>query len=53
MIKSCECKHKFQDKTYGKSMRVHNSMHKRKPGKGGWGKIVGWRCTVCTTAKLV
>lgn len=35
-IKTCTCKHDFQDKAYGKQQRVHN---KRKNGS--------WRCTVC------
>jgi len=35
MIKKCTCKHEFQDKKYGKGMRVFNK-----------GKEV-WRCTVC------
>lgn len=35
-ILRCSCKHKFQDKEYGKGRRVHN-------------KTVGdkWRCTAC------
>lgn len=32
----CNCKHSFQDKTYGKSKRVHNKTAKDE-----------WRCTVC------
>lgn len=40
-IKSCTCKHEFQDETYGKSMRVFNFVDSINP-KGGW------RCTVCT-----
>lgn len=39
-IKSCTCKHEFQDETYGKSMRVFNFVDSINP-KGGW------RCTVC------
>ncbi len=53
MIKKCTCAHKFQDKTYGKGKRVMNSMHKRRPGKGGWGKVVSFRCTVCEAVKPV
>jgi hypothetical protein len=42
MIKSCSCKHAFQDKKYGKGKRVHN------PCSGQDGK---YRCTVCGTSK--
>lgn len=45
MIKQCTCKHEFQDKRFGKNMRVHNGM-----GKGGTG-TEGWKCTVCGTKK--
>lgn len=34
-IKRCTCEHDFQDKRYGKSMRLHNKSAK------------GWVCTVC------
>lgn len=34
-IRSCSCNHEFQDKTYGKGMRVKNKTLK------------GCRCTVC------
>ena len=46
MILRCEnknCKHDFQDRTYGKKMRVHNLAVK---GNGG---SKGYRCTVCGT----
>jgi len=36
MVKACVCSHEYQDKKYGKGMRVHN------PKKGG-----GSSCTVC------
>lgn len=39
-ILKCTCKHEFQDKTYGKDMRVHN---RTKDGKA--------RCTVCNQVK--
>jgi hypothetical protein len=40
-IKSCTCEHPFQDKRYGKWMRVHN-----------WGtKKEAWICTVCRSVK--
>lgn len=35
-IKDCNCKHKFQDETYGIGKRVMNSTAK------------GYRCTVCS-----
>ena len=39
VIKQCDCKNIYQDKTYGKGMRVKNSMI----GKSG----SALRCTVC------
>ena len=36
-VTKCNCKHKFQDRQYGKNKRVHN--YCKKDGK--------WRCTVC------
>ncbi len=36
---ACVCAHEYQDKRYGKGMRLHNPM-KEKDGKN-------WRCTVC------
>lgn len=42
-IIKCTCTHEFQDKTYGKSMRVMNPTGKF--GKGG--KDGTHRCTVC------
>lgn len=38
----CTCKHKFQDKEYGKGIRLHNSC-----GVNG----EKWRCTVCGDIK--
>lgn len=35
MIRTCDCKHPFQDDTYGPQMRVKNKCAK------------GFRCTVC------
>ena len=35
VIKKCNCKHDFQDETYGKQMRIWNLTQK------------GVRCTVC------
>ena len=39
-IKTCTCKHEYQDKKYGKKQRVHNSTATNK-----------WRCTVCGNEK--
>ena len=36
----CNCKHEFQDKTYGEGMRVH--ILKQKDAQQG-----NWACTVC------
>jgi len=41
-IKKCNCESAFQDKKYGKGMRVHNKYIK----EGG-----GYRCTVCGSQK--
>lgn len=43
-IKSCTCSHKFQDRVYGKGMRVHNVMHSSFDNKR-------CRCTVCKTER--
>lgn len=40
-IKKCECKHEYQDKKYGKGMRVFNYSKKHDT----------WRCTVCGSHK--
>lgn len=40
-IMKCDCKHEFQDQTYGKGMRVHNPA----PQKGASPQRM--RCTVC------
>ena len=37
VIKSCGCRHEWQDKKYGSGQRVHNALAADK----------GWRCTVC------
>ncbi len=39
-IKKCSCESPFQDRTYGKGMRVMN-----KCGKGV--KDIKYRCTIC------
>ena len=42
MIKSCTCKHEYQDKKYGKGKRVFNKMDKQiGPGNHYY------KCTVC------
>lgn len=46
MIIPCNCKHEYQDETYGKGNRVHNFA--TKAGQGGAG---AWRCTVCSSMK--
>lgn len=38
-VKQCNCKHEFQDKTYGKQIRVHNI--------GGVKGSLKYSCTVC------
>ena len=40
MIKKCDCKNDFQDKTYGTGNRVHNQT-----------KAGAYRCTVCVKVK--
>ena len=45
MIAQCSCHHKYQDKRYGKGMRVHNFGPKANKGNPGW------RCTVCGAVK--
>jgi hypothetical protein len=35
MVLPCNCRHEYQDKTYGKNNRVHTHANK------------GYRCTVC------
>lgn len=44
-IKKCTCVNEYQDKRYGKNMRVMNPLHK---GKTGDGKH---RCTTCGVEK--
>ena len=40
-VKTCTCRHEWQDGRYGKGMRVHNEC---KLSSG----TLGWRCTVCS-----
>ena len=46
-IKKCTCKHKYQDKIYGKGNRVHNEIG----SNVCVGKLKGYRCTVCENVK--
>ena len=41
MIRKCSCKNEFQDKTYGKDLRVKNKTQK------------GYRCTACGKEEIV
>lgn len=43
-ITSCDCKHEYQDKMYGRGQRVHN------PCKRGTDSV-DYRCTVCGKKK--
>ena len=43
VIKSCTCKHEFQDKRYGQGKRVFN----KKADKSS----SGYKCTVCGSEK--
>lgn len=43
MIKRCTCTHEYQDKKYGKGMRVMNQTAEVRP--------VTYRCTVCEKEK--
>ena len=39
----CNCRHKYQDREYGKDQRIHNRAVKKEQ----------WRCTVCGTLRSV
>ncbi len=41
MIKHCNCKHDYQDATYGKNNRVHTTTNK------------GHKCTVCNSVTKI
>lgn len=41
IVKQCDCKHDFQDKTYGKNQRLHNQSEDGKRST----------CTVCGKSK--
>ena len=45
-IKKCTCANAYQDKKYGKKLRVHN---RTKQSDDQHNK--GWRCTVCKDVK--
>lgn len=45
-IKKCTCTHTFQDKKYGRKLRVHNKAVKK-------GSSDVYRCTVCGNEKRV
>jgi len=45
IIKRCKCKHAYQDKCYGKGMRVHNL------GVGKLKSAPVAECTVCKSTK--
>ena len=47
-IKTCTCKHEYQDKKYGKGKRVHNEVGSN---VGHVGNVKGYRCTVCGNVK--
>lgn len=44
-IRPCVCEHAFQDKEYGKGMRLHTEAKTGTPGS------VKFRCTVCAAVK--
>lgn len=44
-IIACKCQHEFQDKQYGKGMRVHNE------AKSKIASSPAYRCTVCGDKK--
>lgn len=46
-ILRCTCENKFQDKTYGKKMRVHNRMKDDSAGRPQF------RCTVCEKERSI
>lgn len=44
MVKPCNCINEYQDKKYGKGLRVHTPVNSKKNGTSA-------RCTVCGTTK--
>jgi len=56
MILACLCKSEYQDRRYGKGLRVHNhaprgNMSPKHPEDNRFRKGPGWRCTVCGITK--
>ena len=45
-VKHCRCPHGFQDRRYGKGMRVHNRTNQKEATAQQ-----GWRCTICGEVK--
>lgn len=46
ILKPCTCQHEYQDRRYGRGLRVHNAT--KGPARSG---APGWRCTVCGLEK--
>jgi len=44
-IRPCTCDHEYQDRLYGKGMRLHTTCKTGSPGGAAY------RCTVCGTRK--
>lgn len=51
MILKCNCKHDYQDRTYGVGNRVHNPC--KPEGSGAKRRYKAVRCTVCGDLKGV
>ena len=45
-IKKCRCANAYQDRKYGKDLRVHNRTKQNDDENNK-----GWRCTVCKDVK--
>lgn len=45
-VKRCTCKHEYQDKKYGRGLRVYNTFKAKNGNMRG-------RCTVCKAEKEV
>ena len=45
LLLRCKCQNDFQDKKYGKGIRVHNECGGSKKSRPDW------RCTVCSDKK--
>lgn len=44
-IRPCSCDHEYQDKNYGRKLRVHNQAKSKSVNQEAW------RCTVCGRLK--